>query len=224
MPQGYKQYDKNGKPKVLKLNRTLYGLCQSPRSFWLYLTKKLEHCGLKHSQLDPCLFIGSRVICIQEGLIKRIIEALGLDMDQTNAKGTPAERKPLEEDENGEPQQDTFNYVSVVRMLLYLLGHTRPDLAYSVSQVARFMFNPKHLHKIAIKRIGRYLIRTNDKGMIIKPTADIGNDAYPNADFAGLYGYKGSHTGAMLSQFLDVPSIGHINFRPRQPLPPWKLR
>ena len=64
MPQGFKQYDKNGKPKVLKLNRTLYGLCQSPRAFWLYLTENLERCGLKQSQLDPRLFIGSRVICI----------------------------------------------------------------------------------------------------------------------------------------------------------------
>ena len=64
MPQGFKQYDKNGKPKVLKLNRTLYGLRQSPCTFWLYLTEKLERCGLKQSQLDPCLFIGSRVICI----------------------------------------------------------------------------------------------------------------------------------------------------------------
>jgi hypothetical protein len=207
MPQGFKQYDKNGKPKVLNLNRTLYGLHQSPRAFWLYLTEKPEHCGLKQSQLDPCLFIGSCVICIvyvddllfwspkeeyiyefgerlhaeevelkeegdaagflgvqlhrdettghthmtQEGLIKQIIEALGLDMDQTNAKGTPAKHKPLLKDENGEPQQDTFNYASVVGMLLYLSGHTRPDLAYSVSQVARFMFNPKHLHEIAIK-------------------------------------------------------------------------
>jgi hypothetical protein len=246
MPQGFKQYDKNGKPKVLKLNRTLYGLRQSPRAFWLYLTEKLERCGLKQSQLDPCLFIGSRVICIvyvddllfwspkeeyiyefgeclraeeveleeegdaagflgvqlhrdettghihmtQEGLIKRIIEALGLDMDQTNAKGTPAERKPLVKDENGEPPQETFNYASVVGMLLYLSGHTRPDLAYSVSQVARFMFNPKHSHEIAIKRIGRYLIGTKEKGMIIKPTATIGIDAYPDADFAGLYGYE----------------------------------
>ncbi len=201
---------------------------------------------MKQSQLDPCLFIGSRVICIvyvddllfwspkeeyiyefsehlcaeeveleeegdaagflgvqlhrdettghihmtQEGLIKRIIDALGLDMDQTNAKGTPAERKPLVKDENGKPQQDTFNYASVVEMLLYLLGHTRPDLAYSVSQVARFMFNPKHSQEIAIKRIGCYLIGTKDKGMIIKPTADIGIDAYPDADFAGLYGYE----------------------------------
>jgi hypothetical protein len=192
MPQGFKQYDKNGKPKVLKLNRTLYGLCQSPRALWLYLTEKLERCGLKQSKLDSCLSIGSPVICIvyvadllfwspneeyiykfgerlhaeeveleeesdaagflvvqlhcnkttgyihmtQEGLIKCVIEALGLDMDQTNAKGTPAERKPLVKDDNGEPQQDTFNYTSVVGILLYLLGHTRPDLAFSVSQVA----------------------------------------------------------------------------------------
>jgi hypothetical protein len=47
-----------------------------------------------------------------------------------------------------------------------------------------------HLHKIAIRRIGRYLIGTKDKGMIIKPTSTIGIDAYPDADFTGLYGYK----------------------------------
>jgi hypothetical protein len=75
-------------------------------------------------------------------------------------------------------------------MLLYLLGHTRPDLAYSISQVACFMFNPKHLHEIALKRISRYLIGTKDKGMIIKPKNTIDIDAYPDADFAGLYGHE----------------------------------
>jgi hypothetical protein len=171
---------------------------------------------LKQSKLDPCLFIGTQVICVvyvdnlhfwspkeefiyelgellhieeveleeegdtagflgvqlhhneatghihmtQEGLIKQVIKALGLDMNQTNVKGTPAKQKPLVKDEKGKPQQDTFNYASVVGMLLYLSVHTRPDLAYSVSQVARFMFNPKHSHEIALKRIGRYLIRT----------------------------------------------------------------
>jgi hypothetical protein len=64
MPQGFKQYNKHGKPKVLKLNRTLYGLRQSPCAFWLYLIKKLERCGLKQSKLDPCLFIGTQVICV----------------------------------------------------------------------------------------------------------------------------------------------------------------
>jgi hypothetical protein len=128
-------------------------------------------------------------------------------MDQTNMKGTPAEQKPLVKDENGEPQQDTVNYASVVGMLLYLLGHTRTDLAYSISQVAHFMFNPKHSHKIALKRICRYLIGTKDKGMIIKPTNTINIDAYPDADFAGLYCHEDnndpvcicSHTGYVIT-------------------------
>jgi hypothetical protein len=56
--------------------------------------------------------------------------------------------------------------------------------------VAQFMFNPKHSYEIAIKRIGHYLIGTKDKGMIIKPTLTIGVDAYPDANFAGLYCYE----------------------------------
>ena len=64
MPHGFKQYDKHGRPKVLKLKRDLYGLRQSPRAFWLNLTEKLKRCGLKQSNLYPCLFIGAKVICI----------------------------------------------------------------------------------------------------------------------------------------------------------------
>ena len=29
-----------------------------------YITKKLESCGLKQSNFDPCLFIGPIVMCI----------------------------------------------------------------------------------------------------------------------------------------------------------------
>jgi hypothetical protein len=49
---------------VLKLNKTFYGLRQSPRAFWKYITEKLKKCGLKQSKLDPCLFIGPDVMCI----------------------------------------------------------------------------------------------------------------------------------------------------------------
>jgi hypothetical protein len=71
-------------------------------------------------------------------------------------------------------------------MLLYLSGQIQPDLAYSISQVTHFMFNPKHLHEIALKRIGCYLIGTKDKGMIIKLTSTIGIGAYPKTDFANF--------------------------------------
>jgi hypothetical protein len=64
MPLGFNSKSKNGKRQVLKLNKTLYVLRQSPRAFWKYITEKLESCGLKQSKFDPCLFIGPDVMCI----------------------------------------------------------------------------------------------------------------------------------------------------------------
>jgi hypothetical protein len=64
MPLGFNSKSKSGKCQVLKLNKTLYGLRQSPRAFWNYITEKLEKCGLKQSKFDPCLFVGPNVMYI----------------------------------------------------------------------------------------------------------------------------------------------------------------
>ena len=64
MPMGFAQYGKNGKNMCLKLNKTLYGLRQSPRALWKYITVKLEACGFEQSKFDLCLFIGPDVICV----------------------------------------------------------------------------------------------------------------------------------------------------------------
>jgi hypothetical protein len=73
-------------------------------------------------------------------------------------------------------------------MLLYLLTNTRPNIAFAVSQVARFNHNPKKSHATAIKMIIQYLARTSDKGTIAKPTGSLLIDCYVDADFASLYG------------------------------------
>lgn len=57
-----KGFEKKG--KVLKLKKTSYGLCQSPRAFWKYIVKKMKLCGVPQSEFDPCLFVGQKVICI----------------------------------------------------------------------------------------------------------------------------------------------------------------
>ena len=59
MPQGF-----GIKGKVLKLRQCLYGLKDSPCQYWLYTVEKMEICGLKQSTLDPCLFVGDKVICV----------------------------------------------------------------------------------------------------------------------------------------------------------------
>jgi hypothetical protein len=84
------------------------------------------------------------------------------------------------------------NYAAVVGMLLYLSGHSRPDIAFAVHQVARYTFKPTRRHEQALIRIGRYLKGTRDKGLIMSPTDEPQVDCYPDADFAGLYGHEDS--------------------------------
>jgi hypothetical protein len=45
MPLGSNTKSKNGKRQVLKLNKTLYGLCQSPRAFLEIYHQKTEELG-----------------------------------------------------------------------------------------------------------------------------------------------------------------------------------
>ena len=159
MPQGFKQYDKRGREKVLSMRRSIYGLRQAPRNFWKYMVEKFETVGLKQSDFDPCLFIGDTCIAVifvddvllwstkeehimkvgldlraegvdleeeddaagylgvkltkipetgqmvmtQEGLITRIIEALGLDTDKSTPRDTPCLKAPLSKDLDGDP-------------------------------------------------------------------------------------------------------------------------
>lgn len=72
-------------------------------------------------------------------------------------------------------------------MLLYLTGHSRPDISFAVHQCVRYTFKPKRCHEAALVRIGRYLKGTADKGLILRPSLSPRIDAYPDADFAGLF-------------------------------------
>ena len=210
---------------VWKLKKSIYGLKQSPRNYFLHMKGKLEKLGFVQSIADPCLFISPTVICLiyvddallvyrdqqavdqlatemeredmlfqvesdvagylgvlidrrpdgsiimrQEGLAKRIVEALFLD---NSNKGSTTVRTPatayLPIDDEGELAQGLYNYASVVGMLNYLQGHSRIDITFAVSQVARYVHSPKRSHELALERIGRYLKGTLDKGLILKP-------------------------------------------------------
>ena len=70
-------------------------------------------------------------------------------------------------------------------MLTYLQNTTRPDILMAVHQCARFSINPKLSNKKAIKRIGRYLLGTKDRGVIFKPDTSMGVQYYVDANFAG---------------------------------------
>ena len=73
------------------------------------------------------------MIMTQEGLIDRVIEALGLDVDHITLCHTPCLNTPLTKDLDGDPPQEAFSYASVIGMMVYLSGYSRLDISYSVS-------------------------------------------------------------------------------------------
>jgi hypothetical protein len=236
-PRGF---NRGNGDEVLRLKRTLYGLKQSPRYFFQYISERLIKQNLRASEFDPCLFMNESLIVIvyvddiliygrneaeidnlierlkhedialhkegtaegylgvdiqrdgenitlkQEGLTKRIIEALGLNSKYSTPVDTPAETGALGRDVDGKEASGTINYASVVGMLLYL-GHSRPDISFATHQCARYNHSPKQSHEEALKRIGRYLKGTLQKGLILNPSHSLKIDCYPDADFAGLW-------------------------------------
>ncbi|MCI31218.1 copia-type polyprotein, partial [Trifolium medium] len=91
----------------------------------------------------------------------------------------------LVKNENSEATNAT-TYKQMVGCLMYLLA-SRPDLAYSVCLVARFMDRPTEIHVTAIKRIMRYLKGTLGFGIMYKDNlnSDLCLKGWCDSDYAG---------------------------------------
>jgi hypothetical protein len=124
----------------------------------------------------------------QPKLIQQEIDACGM-MDCNGTK-TPASKTPLVSDVEGVTLNETWEYSSIVGMLMFLANNSRPDIAFATHQCARFTHSPKDSHGQAVKKIIRYLQGTKDKGLIMTPSNDLSIDCYVDADFAGLYGVE----------------------------------
>ncbi|GFH59556.1 hypothetical protein CTEN210_16032 [Chaetoceros tenuissimus] len=81
------------------------------------------------------------------------------------------------------------------KLIVQRLINTRPDIEYAVHTCARFQLDPKRSHENAVKRIGRCLLGTQDKGIIFKPDINkLGQlECFVDADFAGNYTKEQSH-------------------------------
>ncbi|KAG2870571.1 hypothetical protein PC116_g31153 [Phytophthora cactorum] len=82
-----------------------------------------------------------------------------------------------------------------VGTLMHLMTATRPDIAYAVGYVSRFMENPQEEHWVAVKRIFRYLQGTKTHGICFKPGDNIDFRGYSDADWAGDLADRKSTSG-----------------------------
>ena len=93
-----------------------------------------------------------------------------------------------------------FHYRSVIGKLNLLEKSTRPDVSVSIHQCARFSERPKHSHAEAVKRLGRYLLATQDKGLIICLNTHKYFECWVDADFSGNWRQQDAHNDPMMSK------------------------
>ena len=119
----------------------------------------------------------------------------------SNPKSTPTVTTTLlHKDADGPDMNSEFHYRRVIGKLNFLEKSTRLDISVSIHQCARFSESPKRSHAEAIKHIGRYLLATRDKGLVIQPNNDWHFDCWVDSDFAGNWCQADAHTDPMTSK------------------------
>ena len=98
----------------------------------------------------------------------------------------------------GDELFDQVVYQSTIGSLLYLSTGTRPDIAFAVSNAARFSSNPSKQHWMAVKRIIRYLKGTRDLGILYMRSAEDDLIGFSDSDWAGDLDNSKSTSGYLL--------------------------
>ena len=101
----------------------------------------------------------------QEAYASRILKGAG--MDDCNSSQIPMEFGLKLSIADDEAEVDATVYRRRIGCLRYLM-HTRPDLAFSVGILSRYMQSPRKSHGDALKQVLRYLKGTLGNGLMFK--------------------------------------------------------
>nr|XP_043615838.1 secreted RxLR effector protein 161-like [Erigeron canadensis] len=86
-------------------------------------------------------------------------------------------------------------YASVVGSIMYAQVCTRPDIAYIVGMLGRYLSNPGLAHWKAAKKVLRYLQGTKDYKLTYRRSDDLEVVGYSDSDFAKSKEDKKSTSG-----------------------------
>ncbi|CAI7811641.1 unnamed protein product [Closterium sp. NIES-53] len=180
------------------LRRPVYGLRQAPREWHDTLRTTLAALGFAPSTAEPSLFLRTDatlppfyVLVYVDDLVFATVdtEALAhvkpeqqkrhtctdlgpsaLRFTYSSPQSTPL---PTGHSLSGPPSDESVEpsgpYPELVGCLMYLMTCTRPDLAYPLSLLARYVAPGRHrkVHLDAAKRVLRYLCSTSGMGLVL---------------------------------------------------------
>lgn len=125
---------------------------------------------------------GSIHLC-QTAYTERLLSKF--NMANCREASTPAEVSGRCFPEDNSWEVTAFPFREAVGSLMYLAIATRPDIAYAVGVVCRYMDCPKSVHINAVKRIFKYLQATRNLGISFLKNSNLSISGYSDADYAG---------------------------------------
>ena len=153
--------------------------------------------GLNIEQKSNCITLSL------EDYIEKKVEELGLE-DLHNPY-TPLQNKLDYFDESSPKIDNITKYQSLIGTLLFVSNTGRPDVAYAVSFLSRFLKDPRVIHYKAAKRIMGYLLATKDYKLKYSDDGIECFKIYTDASYAdtpdakSTYGYQVFYAGAPIS-------------------------
>jgi hypothetical protein len=130
----------------------------------------------------------------QSSYTLKILEQAG--MKGCNPCAVPMENRLKLSKNDKTPAVDKTKYRSIIGSLRYLVN-TRPDIAYAVGIVSRYMEEPRASHWAAVKQILRYLAGTVQFGCVYKRQGSTELVGYSDSDLAGDVDDRKSTSGCV---------------------------
>jgi hypothetical protein len=148
------------------------------------------YLGIEVQQRDDGITISQAAYA--EKLLSKV------SMSDCNSAAVPMEpRLKLSKTSTQEPT-DASHYRSMVGGLRYLVN-TRPDIAFAVGYVSRYMEAPTTEHYAAVKHLLRYIAGTRSYGCFYSSSGDLHLKGYSDSDLAGDVDDRKSTTGVLFT-------------------------
>uniref|UniRef100_A0A2N9G0N8 CCHC-type domain-containing protein n=1 Tax=Fagus sylvatica TaxID=28930 RepID=A0A2N9G0N8_FAGSY len=193
---------KSQEGKVCRLKKSLYGLKQSSRQWYLKFHQVILDIGYEMSPLDHCVYVWRD---------KEKLALLSLYVDDillaSNSPDMMKETKFYLGSKFEMKDMGPTNYVLGIRISKdrdskliyldqenYLEKSTRPDICYAVGLVRRYQSNPGKAHWQAVKQIFRYLQMTKSMKLCFG-LVKLEIKGFTDADFAGETNDRKSTSG-----------------------------
>ncbi|KAE8723957.1 Detected protein of unknown function [Hibiscus syriacus] len=199
-PEGYK--DGDCEKWVCKLNKSLYGLKQSPMQWYKRFDSFMRRQKYTRSKYDHCVYLQK----LKDGSFIYLL--LYVD-DMLIASNSQKEIDKLKAQLNQEFEMKDLErvymakvpYANAVGSLMYAMVCTRPDISQEVGVVSRYMHDPGEEHWQAVKWILRYLQQTVDVGLVFEQDEALGQCVvgYADFDYAGDLDKRRSTTGYLFT-------------------------